>query len=603
MNRGLINEQTNSATTEWSRSGDASLEFPSWAMSAVESRRLDHAEGTARTCDIEPVLNVFQKDPSKADFVFTLAEVLQKAGCVDEAEKCYGKLLEAGPNALVSTRLACLCEYRGSLAQALEHHKNAVQAEPDRPEVLANYARALMETGMMQQGIELFEKALAEMPQNAQARSNYLLRLHQMPQLDRTRLFEQHKQWGRLHAPSTMANISHKNDSRPDRKLRIGYISPDFRRHSVSYFFEPLLDGHDRKEVEVFGYANVEFPDMVTERLAEKFDCYRDIRNMDDDEAAQLIRRDTIDILVDLAGHVGDNRLLVLARKPAPVQVTYLGYPDTTGVEAIDYRFTDALTDPIDLGARDFHTEQLAFLPEGFLCYRPHDLAPPISLLPAEKNGCITFGSFNNNCKINDTTVDLWAKVMHALPDSRLLLKLKGGDDPSISGHYFELLERFGIGPAAVDIQGWKSPEEHMRTYHKIDIALDTYPYHGTTTTCEALWMGVPTVSLVGQCHASRVALSILTRVGLEFFAACKPEEYVAKAVALARNIPALAQIRRTMRARIAASGLCHARAFAANVEAAYRKMWHKWCQSQRHDETQLSRKSPPFSATDATRP
>ncbi|MHC4743855.1 MAG: O-linked N-acetylglucosamine transferase, SPINDLY family protein [Planctomycetota bacterium] len=581
----MTGQQTNSATTGLFNPGENSGGFPAWATSAVESGRLDWAEDRSEACDVEPVLRVFQEEPSKAGFVFRLAEVLGKAGRVEEAERCYNKLLEAGPNALVSSKLGCLCEYGGRLSQALEHHKRAVQAEPQRPEVLANYARALMETGEMNEGIQLLRRALSGMPDNAQARSNYLLRLHQMPQLDRRMLFDEHKQWGWLHAPTNLAATNHQNDPQPDRKLRIGYVSPDFRRHSISYFFEPLLDGHNRRDVEVYGYGNVEFPDQITERLAGKFDCYRDIRDMDDDAAAQLIRRDKIDILVDLAGHVGDNRLLVLARRPAPIQVTYLGYPDTTGVEAIDYRFTDALADPPELGAQGFCTEELLYLGDGFLCYRPPDFAPPISSLQAEKEGYVTFGSFNNNCKINDTTIHLWAGVMRSCADSRLLLKLKGGDDPCIGGRYLERFEKAGIVRGRIEIHGWKPPAEHMQTYHRMDIALDTYPYHGTTTTCEALWMGVPTVSLVGQCHASRTGLSILTRVGLEFFAARTPEEYVAKAIALAGNVPALAQIRRTMRARIATSGLCYSKGFAARVEAACRRMWHRWCR-QRGSET-----------------
>ncbi len=583
MSRGFTNQKIDSGISGRCQPGEPSSGFPAWAVAAVQSGRLEQANDMLDTCDIQPVLRIFDHDRSKADFVFTLAETLGKAGRLDEAEKCYNKLLELGPNALVSSKLGCLCEYRGLLSQALEHHQRAVEIEPQRPEALANYARALMETGRIPDGIELLKKALSAMPANAQARSNFLLRLHQMPQLDRRMLFDEHKQWASIHAPPNLAGTNHQNEPNPDRTLRIGYISPDFRRHSVAYFFESLLDGHNRRDVQVYGYANVEFPDEITDRLTEKFDCYRDIRLMDDNAAAQLIRRDEIDILVDLAGHVGNNRLLVFARKPAPIQVTYLGYPDTTGLAAIDYRLTDALADPPDLDSQSFHTEQLVFLPEGFLCYRPPDFAPLISPLPAEKVGCITFGSFNNNCKINDTVIQLWARIMRTQADSRLLLKLKGGDDPSISGRYLQRFENAGIARTRIDIHGWKSPAEHLQTYSRMDIALDTYPYHGATTTCEALWMGVPTISLVGQCHASRVGLSILTRVGLEFFAAKTPDEYVAKAIALAKNTPALAQIRRTMRARIATSGLCHAKAFATQIETAYRKMWHKWCKSQQH--------------------
>jgi len=336
------------------------------------------------------------------------------------------------------------------------------------------------------------------------------------------------------------------------------------------------LDGHDSDAVEVYGYGNVEFEDKVTQRLKEKFDRYRNVRELSDDATAELIRHDAIDTLVDLTGHAADNCLGVLAQRPAPIQVTYLGYPNTTGLEAVDYRLTDALADPPAL--QRFYTEELVFLPDGFLCYRPPDFAPPISPLPADKKGYVTFGSFNSNCKINPVVARLWADVLSADTNWRLLLKIKGGNEFQMRERYFSLLEQAGIHRARVDICGWKPPAEHLAMYREVDIALDTYPYNGTTTTCEALWMGVPTVSLVGECHASRVGLTILTRLGLEFFAAATPREYAAKAIALATNLPALARIRSSLRARIATSGLCHAKGFAAQVESAYRQMWHRWC-------------------------
>jgi predicted O-linked N-acetylglucosamine transferase (SPINDLY family) len=470
------------------------------------------------------------------------------------------------------------------MSEALKYQQKAVEARPDRPELWANLARVLMETGEMQEGIELLKRAIEKMPDNAQAHSNFLLRLHQMPELDPHKLFEEHKRWGRIHAPASLAKTAHHNTPDPDRRLRVGYISPDFRRHSVAYFFESLLDGHDRRDVEVYGYGNVEFPDQVTERLMEKFDNYRNLCDSSDQAAAELIEQDRIDILVDLAGHSADNRLLVLARKPAPIQVTYLGYPGTTGMDAVDYRLTDVRADPPEL--QQFYTEELVFLPDGFLCYRPPDFAPLVTPLPADQVGHITFGSFNNNCKINPAVIRLWAEVLKANLNSRLLLKLKGGDEPLIRDRYLGEFEEVGLSRTRVDVCGWKSPAEHLQTYGRMDIALDTYPYNGTTTTCEALWMGAPTVSLVGKCHASRVGLSILTCLGLEFFAASSPKEYVARAAALAANRPALAQIRSSMRARIAASGLCHAKGFAGQVETAYRQMWRRWCQARSHNLT-----------------
>jgi predicted O-linked N-acetylglucosamine transferase (SPINDLY family) len=528
------------------------------AAAAVEDGQIDKAAGLINDQTIEVVRQMAEDNPSRTDVVFLLAMVLWKIGQERKAEEWYKKLLECGPNAAAYDKLGCLCQYTGRMSQAAQYHRKAVETEPDRPELWANLARVLMETGEMDEGINLLRKAVERMPQNPQVHSNLLFRLHQMPALDPKMLFDEHKRWSRLHAPADRVRTSHNNSAEPDRRLRVGYISPDFRRNSVAYFFEPLLDGHDRQKVEVYGYGNVEFHDQFTERLKDKFDYYRNIRGVSDEAVVESVERDRIDILVDLAGHVGDNRLGVMAYKPAPVQVTYLGYPDTTGVQAIDYRLTDALADLPQ--SQEFYTEELVFLPDGFLCYRPADFAPPVASLPADAKGYITFGSFNNNCKINAVVAELWAEVLKANSESHLLLKLKGGNDQQIKNHYFCLFERFGISRERIDICGWKPPDEHLNLYGQVDIALDTYPYNGATTTCEALWMGVPTISLVGNCHACRVGLSILTCVGLDFFATSTPKEYIAKATALAANRQALAKIRASMRARIAASGLCYAK-------------------------------------------
>ncbi len=554
------------------------------AKVALQAGRLQQAADILDDRTVAIISDELPPDPAHRNLLFELAEILWKTGREAQAQQCYEKILTLGPDAAAYNKLGSLCQYMGRIHRALHYQREAVEAEPNRPELWANLARALMETGDMQEGIDLLRKAVKAMPGSAQAHSNLLFRLHQLPNLDPQNLFAEHRQWGRIHAPPAMAATSHDNIPDVDRKLRIGYISPDFRRHSVAYFFESLLDGHDRRAVELYGYGSVQFPDQVTERLKEKCDFYRDIRNTDDDAAADLIRKDGIDILVDLAGHVGDNRLLVLARKPAPIQVTYLGYPDTTGMQAIDYRLTDMLADRPE--AQKLHTEELVFLPEGFLCYRPPDFAPPVAPLPADEKGYVTFGAFNNNCKINPVIGKIWAEVLGSVPGARLLLKLKGGDAPELRDRYIRRFERWGVDPDRVGICGWKSPDQHLQLYGQIDIALDTYPYNGTTTTCEALWMGLPVITLVGQCHASRVGLSILKRIGLEFFAASTPADYVARAVSLATSRPALGRIRNSMRARIAASGLCYAKGFARYVEAAYRQMWRRWCRGRRQPPT-----------------
>jgi len=406
--------------------------------------------------------------------------------------------------------------------------------------------------------------------------SKYLWHLHQSPQLDQHELFEEHRRWARIHAPDSLAKVSHDNSPDPGRRLKVGYVSPDFCGHSVSYFFESLLDAHDRDVTLVYGYGDVPCPDQVTEHLKGKFDHYRNICGLDDDKVARMIEQDKIDILVDLAGHTSGNRLGVFARKPAPIQVTYLGFPDTTGMEQIDYRLTDELADEPE--AQEFHTEKLIFLPRGFLCYKPLRFAPPVAPLPAIERGYFTFGSFNNNCKIQPGIMELWAQILKSKAKSRLLLKFGGGDDEAVRGHYLHRFQELGIAPNRVKICGRKPMIEHFKMYGQVDIALDTHPYNGTTTTCEAMWMGVPTISLVGKAHASRVGLSILSRVGLGDFAASTHAEYVAKAIAFSGELENLAKIRTSLRAMMFNSPLCDKKGLARSLEDAYRKMWHKWC-------------------------
>jgi len=494
-------------------------------------------------------------------------------------EEYYKKILSDGPNAQAYNKLGCLYQFTGRLSEALEYQKKAVETEPDNPQLQANLARALIETLKPQQGIELLRKAVEKMPQNAQMHSNLLFRLHYLPELNQQMLFDEHTRWAQIHAGPIKARQNHKNIPDPDRKLRIGYISPDFRAHPVTTFFQSILEGHNHQKVEIYGYANVESPDDVTEHLKERLDCYRNIYGIADEAVADIIEQDEIDILVDLAGHTGDNRLLVLAHKPAPIQVTYLGYPDTTGMDTIDYRLTDRLTNPPQ--SQKFYSEELIFLPETFACYKPPGHAPCVSPLPAKEKGYITFGSFNNGCKIHPFIMSLWAEILKTDVNWHLLLRFKGGNDRGIKDYYYSHFAQFAIAPERIDIDGWRPGVEHLRQYGQVDIALDTYPLNGHTTTCEALWMGVPTISLIGQCHPSRFGLSVLSCVGLDFFAASTPDEYVKKAIALAQNPESLANIRSSMRARIAKSGLCYAKAFAKNVESAYRKMWHKWCQRQ----------------------
>lgn len=549
---------------------------------AAERRDMGTAAALLSGSCLAMVGPILAADPGQSPLIHRVITALRSIGSFEQAEWCCRQVLEHHSDAAVYNTLGSICQYTGRILEGIEYQRRALDLCPDSPELQANLARALLEAGRTDEGILLLRTAVQRMPNHPAAHSNLLFRLHQQADITPEPLFTEHLEWARRHTSTIPVRTDHPNDPDPDRRLRVGYLSPDFRRNSVAYFFESLLDGHDLQAVETFGYANVECPDEVTDRLKDKFCRYRSIYGLDDSAAARLIEDDQIDILVDLAGHVGDNRLLVMARRSAPIQVTYLGYPDTTGMRAIDYRLTDPVADLLRFQCH--YTEQLLMLPDGFLCYRPPDFAPDVGPLSAAATGRITFGSFNNSAKINRRTVELWSAILANVPGSSLLLKIKGGDEPSVREYFAEPFIQQGLSADRIRIVGWRSPVDHLASYNQVDIALDTYPYNGTTTTCEALWMGVPVITLSGvDHHLSRVGLSILTRLKLEFFAAATPREYIAKAVSLAQNIDALARIRSSMRARIAVSGLCHARAFARQVEGAYRHIWRQWCAGHRH--------------------
>ncbi len=549
------------------------------AYNAVDGGRVDEAIKLVDKQAIETVCQMAEDNPSDGEVLYLLlAMIFQKAGAIDKAEGWYKKALANEPHALVLNEAARFYQSIGRLSQALEYRRKAVEAEPDNAAILSNFASDLMQTGRTQEGIELLRKAAAGAPDNAVIGSMLLCYLHYLPEMEPQMLFEEHKRWGRAHAPVSLGRESHDNEPAPARRLRVGYISPDFCTHSVAYFFEPVLDGCDHDAVEIYGYGSVAKPDGATERLKSKFDHYRNIRGLEDKKVARLIERDRIDVLVSLGGHMRDNRLGVLAYKPAPIQVDFWGL-NTSGMEQIDYRLTDKLLDPGHL--EEFYVEESVYLPDGVLCYRPVDFAPAVAPLPAIENGYVTFGSFNNSLKVNSYIVSLWAEILKAKQESRFLMKFKGGDDEGMKEHYLHQFERLGISRDRIQIFGWKSPVEHLGLYNQVDIAFDSYPYNGTTTICEGLWMGVPTLSLVGEGSLlSRAGLSVLSRVGLEIFSASTAKEYVDKAVAFASEVENLATIRASLRMMMLGSTLCNAKNFALQLESAYRKMWHRWCRS-----------------------
>jgi predicted O-linked N-acetylglucosamine transferase (SPINDLY family) len=365
------------------------------------------------------------------------------------------------------------------------------------------------------------------------------------------------------------------------RVLRVGYVSPDFREHSVAHFTRKLIGSHNREKVEVTCYADVMKPDGFTREFEAQADHWLSLVGMDDEAVAERIRQDGIDILVDLAGHTSDNRLLVFARRPAPVQVTWLGYPNTTGMRAMDYRLTDAVADPPG-EADKTHTEKLIRLEHGFLCYQTDEPVPEVAPPPCLQQGHVTFGSFNTTKKVTADVIRVWSQILKAVPGARLLLKSESLQDEAARARLRKAFGERGVAEDRLELHGgFPGRDEHMGLYSTVDVGLDPFPYNGTTTTCEALWMGLPVVCLRGDRHAGRVGASIMHRIGLDELVAGSKDDYAALAQALAADTGRLAELRSGMRARMRASPLMDVRLFAETLESAYRQMWITWCDSK----------------------
>lgn len=560
-------------------------ELPQFIIDANDAVRLGRIEEAVQILNEDAVGEFRSKVDQEGCTTMTmlaLAKLLYDVGRFAEAEEWYKRILEREPNAFVYNAVADICVALARVSEAVPYRKKAVETAENPQSYLLQYALALITTGKRAEGMKILKERAELAPEDDRGAAGSILlwQQHYLPETTQEDLFEEYRKWARKYLPMNVARKSHDNNPDPDRRLRIGYISPDFRKNVVASSFEPFLDGHDRQNFEVFGYGNIARPDHVTERFREKFDHYRNIHSMSIGEAGLLVEKDKIDILIEVGGHSRDNCLGVVALKPAPVQVDYGGI-NTSGMEQIDYRLTDSIATPP--AAEEFYVEESICLPGGILSYRPPRSSPLVSPLPAKRNGYVTFGSFNNSVKINSLIIDLWARILHANQGSRFLLKILGGSDQGLREHYFGEFEKRGVSPERVEICEMKASHfAHMQLHHELDMLLDTYPFNGFMTILEGLWMGVPTVTLFGEkLTVSRAGLTILARVGLEIFAAASPDEYVAKATAFAAQLDNLEKIRLSLRQMMLASDLCKPKRLCCEIEAAYREMWRRWCKKQ----------------------
>ena len=551
-------------------------------------------------------------DPNYVEGYSNLGNALRECGQIKKAEIILLKALELSPNyANAHNNLALVYSDMDNYEKAMESFNSAIQINPmlidpysniaglyikkgklDKAiyfskraiSLASNYAQPYNNLGVafsrqcnIDESINNFKKAIKIKPDYYIAYSNYLFTLNYDHRLTSEQIFNEHSKYGNLFN-NLQNNPYYLNNKDYDRPLNIGYVSPDFYQHSVAFFVEAILKNHNKDQFKVFCYADNTNIDSLSTKLRKMSYKWIVTCGINDDQLYNKIRSDKIDILVDLTGHTANNRLLVFARKAAPIQITYLGYPNTTGLKAIQYRITDEYADPPGYKENEY-SEKLIRIPNNFLCYSPPDNANEAEFPPVIKNKYITFGSFNIPSKINNNVIALWSEILKKVTNSKIMLKSKYFGCQITKDLFINRFKQNGIEEDRLIIMGYlPSFNDHRKMYDNVDISLDTFPYNGTTTTCEALWMGVPVITLNGDRHASRVGVSILNSIGLMDCIADNEDEYINKAIYLANDIELLSNIRKNLRNLMKKSPLTDGKVFTKKLESLYRNVWKNHC-------------------------
>jgi protein O-GlcNAc transferase len=519
---------------------------------------------------VEAYQKAIALDPNCLVAYANLGLALKEKGFLDESIAAHRAAITLNPNIPEThNNLGNALKDKGHLDEAIAAYGRAVELNPNLPEAQANLGITLAANGQVDEGIASLRKAIELRPNYAHAHGNLLLTIHYHSGSDAQAILREHLQWARMHTDALWDGTSARSlPPIAGRRIRVGYVSRDLRDHVVGRHLLPLIKNHDRKAFEIFCYTDLRHTDGITEQLRASADHWRGTFGQSDAQLAEMIRADGIDLLVDLNLHSAGSRLLAFARKPAPIQVTWLGYCSTTGLRAIDYRLSDPWMDPPGTDAN--YVEKTIRLPHTQLCYQPRDKCPNVAPPAFEKNGFITFGCLNNFVKISPPALDLWGGVMQKVSDSRLLIHAAPGSQRRC---VVERLHKFGIPADRITFFDTSDWQTYMRAYSGIDIALDPIPYSGGITTCDALWMGVPVITLTGQTAVGRAGASILSNVGLREFVAATASQYIQIATDLTSDTARLATLRREMRARMQSSPLTDAAGFARDIESAYKMM------------------------------
>jgi protein O-GlcNAc transferase len=513
--------------------------------------------------------------PDYVDAHINLGNLFREREDPGNAVASYRHALAINPHNIdahhnLGTALGDQCKFD----EAIESYRLVLARKPDFAEAHNNLANVLKHQGRLDEALESYERVIALKPDYAAAHGNLLLAQHYSDRVSNAELLAAARRFGDQFDREAGGDIF-PNDRSPGRRLRIGYVSGDFQQHPVGFLLARVLEAHDRSGFEIFCYANSTNVDHVTERLKRAADHWRNMVGVSDADAEAMIKRDRIDILVDLSGHTAKNRLLLFTRRPAPVQASWLGYFGTTGLRSIDYLVMDEATVPA--GEERWFTEAVVRLPYGRFCYAPPEYAPDPVDPPSLKRGYVTFGSFNNVAKIGAGVVRLWAAVLQATPESRLLLKWKSFDDEGVRQSFVDAFRAAGVAEERLELRGFSPHREMLAQYGDIDIALDPFPFGGGLTSCEALWMGAPVAAWPGDRPASRQTVGFLNLLGLSDCVAHSPAEYVRGATALAADSDRRTALRRSLRSRMTASPLCDGALFTPTLETAFRQMWNRW--------------------------
>lgn len=537
-------------------------------------------------------------DPRCAEAYNNMGVIYKEQENWDKALKCYHLALQCNPRfAETLNNLGVAYTTIGRLTEALEYLSRAVTVAPNYAEAYNNLGWLFWDHGDLTQALRMYERCIELSPNSKNPSQNRLLALNYLHDVSPEKVFQAHSAWAdrfsrELGAPFTDWLVA----PTAGRRLRIGYISPDFFHHSVSFFCHALFQNHNRDAFEIFLYSNATREDDKTQLFKSMVPAthWKKVTGRPAREVAELIRDDRIDILVELAGHTANNRLDVAALKPAPVQFTYVGYNNTTGLGAIDYRITDGVVDPP--ATRQPFSEELVRLPGCFLCYTPPARIPDVEVLPALKNGLVTFGSFSCLAKVGEPCVALWARILREVPNSRLLVKNKGFYSSDVQASFTNKFKAHGIAEHRLKLMSLAPTAfDHLKVYNEVDIALDTFPYSNTTTSCETMLMGVPVVTLAGNTHGSRVGVTLLSAIGMQELVSESQEEYVAKATGLAASLPSLATLRKNLRQALLSSQLCDGPGFVRDkYEPALLEKWRLYCEGRRPSKQAYASETPP---------